>query len=404
MNLALKDVRYNLGRFVLTVFGTGMLLMVVMGMAGIYRGLVEDAMLLVQRMGADLWVVQRDTRGPFAEVSRVPRSLVYRIQAVPGVAAAREFVFHTIQRQHEKRPLRMSVLGLSWPADKGDWLPLVAGRPLRKNHYEIVADQSVGLRLGERIRLGKDTYTVVGLTRGMVSSGGDGMVFVSLWDSQAIQFDTPAEAIRLERAARQRRSQSDEAFFKQPALVERLSEPASRLPAVASPELSAVVVDLRPGADLGAVAETISAWGDVSVFTKGGQEDLLVQGMVDKARRQLGMFRALLTVIAAIIMALIIYTLTLDKLHSIALLKLIGAQNRVILGLILEQALMLGVLGYGIAYFVGQKLFPMFPRRVVLTGEDLIQLGVITLVISVLSSVLGIWRAMRVHPNQALMG
>ena len=50
----------------------------------------------------------------------------------------------------------------------------------------------------------------------------------------------------------------------------------------------------------------------------------------------------LLTVIAAIIMALILYTLTLDKIHSIALLKLIGAPNTVILGLILQQALMLG--------------------------------------------------------------
>lgn len=404
MNLALKDIRYNLGRFALTTVGIGMLLMVVMGMAGIYRGLIEDATLLVERIGADLWVVQRDTRGPFAELSRVPRTLVYRVQAVPGVASAREFVFHTIQRQHKGRPLRISVLGLGWPADKGDWLPLVGGRPLRQNHYEIVADQTLGLHLGERLRLGKENYTVVGITRGMVSSGGDGMAFVTHWDSQAIQFDTPPEAIRLERAARQRRSQSDETFLKQPVLVERLSEPAGQLPAVPEPELTAVVVRLQPGAGAQRVIATMAAWGDVTVFTKAEQEDLLVQGMVDKARRQLGMFRVLLTVIAAIIMALILYTLTLDKLHSIALLKLIGARNWVILGMIVQQALVLGVLGYGIAYLAGQKLFRLFPRRVVLTDADLVQLAVIVLVISVLSSVLGIWRAMRVEPNQALMG
>lgn len=404
MNLALKDIRYNLGRFALTAVGIGMLLMVVMGMAGIYRGLIEDATLLVERIGAELWVVQRDTRGPFAEVSRVPRTLVYRVQAVPGVASAREFVFHTVQRQHNGKPLRMSVLGLDWPADKGDWLPLVAGRPLRRNHYEIVADQSLGLRLGERLRLGKEYYTVVGMTRGMVSSGGDGMAFVTVWDSQAIQFDTPPEGVRLERAARQRRSQSDETFLKQPLLAERLWEPARQLPAVPAPELSAVVVAFEPGANTQRAIETITAWGDVSVYTRAQQEAFLVQGMVAKARRQLGMFRALLTVIAAIIMALILYTLTLDKLHSIALLKLIGARNRVILGMIVEQALILGVLGYGIAYLVGQKLFPLFPRRVVLTNEDLVQLAGIVLAISVLSSVLGIWRAMRVEPNQALMG
>ena len=40
-----------------------------------------------------------------------------------------------------------------------------------------------------------------------------------------------------------------------------------------------------------------------------------------------------------------------------------------ILGLILQQAIMLGGVGYGIAYLVGQKLFPDFPRRVVLTNK-----------------------------------
>ncbi len=404
MNLAAKDIRHNLGRFILTVFGIGMLLMVVMGMAGIYRGLIEDATLLVERIGADLWVVQRDTRGPFAEISRVPRSLVYRLLAVPGVQSAREFVFHTIQREHRGKPLRMSILGLSWPLDKGEWLPLIAGRPLGQNHYEMVADKTLGFRLNERIKLGKDTFTVVGITSGMVSTNGEGMAFLTVLDAQAVQFDMPGEAIRLQRAARERRSEKDDVFLSQPLLVERLARPAAELPAITSPDLSAVVIRVAPGADPAAVAATISTWADVSVFTRTAQEELLLQGMVDKARRQLGMFRVLLTVIAAIIMALILYTLTLDKLHSIALLKLIGAPNWTILGLILQQAIALGAAGYGIARLVGEKLFPYFPRRVIVTNEDLLQLAVIVVVISVLSSLLGIWRAMRVQPNEALMG
>jgi putative ABC transport system permease protein len=404
MNLAIKDIRHNLGRFILTVLGIGMLLMIVMGMAGIYRGLLEDATLLINRIDADLWIVQKDTRGPFAEVSRVPKSLVYRVEAVPGIQSSREFVYHTIQRQHNGKPMRMSVLGLSWPVDKGEWLPLISGRALRQNHFEIVADKTLGLQLGERIPLGKESYTVVGITSGMVSSGGDGMAFTTIQDSQAIQFDSSGESVRLERAARDSRGQENELFLSQPALTEQLARPIAELPGVTPPPLSAVIAKVAPGADPLQVQNIISSWGDVSVFSRDGQEELLVQGMVDKAKRQLGMFRVLLTIIAAIIMALILYTLTLDKIHSIALLKLIGAQNHVILGLILQQALLLGGLGYGIAWAVGQKLFPHFPRRVVLTNDDLIQLAVIVCVISVLSSLLGIWKAMRVNPNDALMG
>ena len=167
MNLAVRDIRHHLGRFAFTTVGVGLLLMIVMGMGGIYRGLIHEATLLVNSVGTDLWIVQGSTRGPFAEISRVPANLEPRVLAVPGVAQARRFVSHTIQREHRGRPLRIVVQGLSWPDDKGDWVPLVAGRPIAQAHYEMIADQSLNLPLGEKIRLGKNVYEVVGQTRYM---------------------------------------------------------------------------------------------------------------------------------------------------------------------------------------------------------------------------------------------
>ncbi|NLK83498.1 MAG: ABC transporter permease, partial [Lentisphaerae bacterium] len=118
--------------------------------------------------------------------------------------------------------------------------------------------------------------------------------------------------------------------------------------------------------------------------------------------RQLGLFRLLLIIVSAVIMALILYTLTLDKIHDIAMLKLMGAKNRVILGLIMKQALLLGSIGFVIAYFIGEWLFPYFPRRVVIINEDLIQLAVVVLLISIMSSFLGIAKALRVDPGEVL--
>jgi putative ABC transport system permease protein len=402
MNLALKDIRHNLGRFILTTVGVGLLLMIVMGMGGIYRGVIEDATLLIDRVGADLWVVQRHTRGPFAEISRVPSSLVHRVQAVPGVQMSREFVYHTIQRERAGKPLRIAVLGLSWPTDKGEWLPLSAGRHLRQNHFEMIADETLRLPIGSQITLGKETYTVVGTTRNFISSNGDGIAFVTVQDALAIQFDVPGEGVRLERAARDARGQTFEAAMKQPALLDNANRPTLELPAIARPQLSAVMVTVQPGMEIDEVAAIIAGWSDVSVFTQEGQRELLLKGSVEKIKAQIGLFRVLLTIIAAIIMALILYTLTLDKIHSIALLKLIGAPNHVILGLILQQAMLLGGMGFGIAYLLGQKVFPLFPRRVIITDGDVLQLGMIVLGISVASSVLGIWKALQVSPNEAL--
>jgi putative ABC transport system permease protein len=402
MNLAVRDIRHSLGRFVLTTIGVGMLLMTVMGMGGIYRGLVDDALIVIRGVGADLWVVQRDTRGPFSEVSRLPRNVVDRVAAVPGVIDAREFVYHTIQREHANRPLRMGVLGLGWPSDRGEGLPLIAGRPLAQNHFEMIADQSLGLPLGERLRLGKETYTVVGLTRGMVSSGGDGIGCFTSRDAQAIQFDVPGEAIRLERRARRDRANAIDFGRMQPSVLDLASSSTSNIPALPGPAISAVIARLMPGADASETLRTFEGWSDVTVYTRTQQEQLLLTGSVDRARRQLLLFRVLLTIISAVIMALIIYTLTIDKLHPIALLKLIGAPNRVIVGLIMQQSLIMGVLAFGVGYVIGLRLFPMFPRRVVITSSDLLQLGEIVLVISVLASLLGIWKAMRVGPNEAV--
>jgi putative ABC transport system permease protein len=296
----------------------------------------------------------------------------------------------------------MVVQGLAWPDDRGDWVPLAAGRPLRQAHFEMIADQSLKLPLGSRIRLGKDFYQVVGLTKGMVGTGGDGLAFFTVADAMAIQSDEPGEAIRLERAARRQRLENIDLGRLQPMLGERAAGLARNIPALGAPRVSAILVTLQTGADAAEVRRILETWPDVTVYSTQQQKDLLLAGMVDKARRQLGLFRALLIVISTIIIALIIYTLTLDKIRDIALLKLIGARNRVIGGLILQQSLLMGALGYALAWWMGTYAFPHFPRLVLISQSDLINLAVIVIIISTVASLLGIWKALRVEPNTVL--
>ena len=56
------------------------------------------------------------------------------------------------------------------------------------------------------------------------------------------------------------------------------------------------------------------------------------------------LFMVLLIIVSAVIIALIVYTLTMDKVRSIATLKLIGAPDRTIIGLIVQQALSMGII------------------------------------------------------------
>ena len=142
MNLAFHDIKHHAGRFVATSAVVGLLFTVVLAMAGIYQGLVDDATVLVNRMNADLWVVQRGTRGPFADPSRLDPSAESRVAAVPGVLAARAFTTQVLQRDHAGKQLRFVLVGLSFPDERGDDLSIVQGRAIRQAHGELIAAAS----------------------------------------------------------------------------------------------------------------------------------------------------------------------------------------------------------------------------------------------------------------------
>lgn len=377
MNLAWRDIRHQGPRFVMTGLGLGLLFAVVLAMGGIYRGMVEDAVLLVDRMGADLWLVQRGTRGPFAERSVVPESLEPRARGVPGVQWARAFTTITVQPRHEGRVLRLTLVGLAWPDERGDSLQLHAGRPLRGAHREILVDRSLGLSLGERLVLGDETFRVVGLGQGLVSSGGDALGFVTQNDLSAIQRHLAPEALRLARAA-------------------------GTLQAEAG--ASAVLIRVAPGASVDGVRARFARWGDVSVHTTEEQRAFLLEGVVDKARRQIGLFRALLAVVSGIVVSLVIFNMTVAKTREIALVKLMGARWSLVVGMILQQSLLLTVLAFAFALAVAQVAFPHFPRRVVVGGEELAGVLGLSVGIALVASIAAIRRALRIPATTVLAG
>jgi putative ABC transport system permease protein len=85
INLAARDIGHHLGRFVFTGVGLGLLIGVTLTMAGVFRGMVADGRALLAASGADLWVVQKDTLGPWAEPSSA--SATISIAAWPACPA-----------------------------------------------------------------------------------------------------------------------------------------------------------------------------------------------------------------------------------------------------------------------------------------------------------------------------
>lgn len=403
MNLALRDVRRHLARFVGTAAGLGLLLSVVVAMQGIYAGMVDDATILTRAMHADLWLVQRDTRGPFAEGSRLDPSVEARAAAVPGVRTARPYTYQLIQREHRGAVMRIALVGLGWPDDPGRSLPLVRGRRLQQPHGEMIVDASLGLGIGEKLMLAGEHYRVVGLTRNALTSGGDSVAFMTVSDAELVAFDQPPEAAVLERQRVVERLRRTDLGRGQPALEDLATDPRWRAPALASPPVAAVLVEADPHR-LAEVREVMRSWGDVSVYSQSEEEALLLGGVVQRARMQIGLFTAILTLTAAVIVMMVMYNLTLEKTHDLAVLKLMGAPKPRLLGLVLQQAWLLGALGYAVAFTLGELVFPMFPRRVLITETISMVAPIATMAIVTLASILGLTHVMRIDPSRALEG
>jgi putative ABC transport system permease protein len=397
MDLAVKDIRRHLGKFLATIVGVGLLLTIVLVMNGIYQGNIADGVWLIENTAADLWVVERGRGGPFNESSRMPTDAYRSVAATPGVARASPLITYAAQREIGGRSQQFTIIGYDVFEGLGGPGRIVAGRPIRAAHYELVADAKLGLALGDRVRLATHDYTVVGITREAVDSGGNPLVYLSLPDAQAVQYQQDNRALEAARAASLAR-------------LERAGytpeQAAKLLPLVSTPAdtINAVLVQLSPGADRERVRESIRDWLYFNVYTTAEERGLMLEGRLARMSGVLGLFRSLLVVVSIVIIALIVYVLTIEKIRSIATLKLIGAPNRVIVRLIMEQSLALTLASFVVAYALARLIEPRFVRTLVFLPEETAATFLVMLAGGVLASLMAIWHALRTPPQLALGG
>ena len=396
ISFAGRDILHSWSKFVLTGIGLGLLIGVTLTMAGVYRGMVDDAKALLNNSGADLWVVQQDTQGPYAESSSIHDDVYRSLLSLSGVARAANVTYLTMQVRLDNTDVRAMVVGFE-PGQPGEPGYLIAGRHITRNHYEAVADIKTGFRLGDSIRIRRHDYRVVGLTKRMVSSGGDPMVFIPLKDAQEAQFLKDNDAILNERA----RTAANPALNRPgvPGLLEAIqaSQNANR-------NVNAVLVQVASGSQPETVANDVRRWKHLEAFTRVQMEEILVAKLIATSARQIAMFLVILAVVSAAIVAFIIYTMTLGKIREIAVLKLIGTRNRTIAGMILQQALGLGLIGFLVGKVSATVWAPFFPKYVLLEPGDAARGFVVVMVICALASTLAIRAALRVDPANAIGG
>jgi len=380
INLAKEDVKYTLGKFLVTAMGVGMLLGIVLIMMGVYRGMIVDAEVLLGDINADMWVVQEDTLGPFAESSRIHEDLKYTLKAIPGIDKSEAITFQNIQLPAKDKKVRVLAVGYDVYGSISPLNPerLIEGRGLKTDHYEIVVNDNTGFALHDTMQLGRNIYTVVGITHGSVSSGGDPLVYISLKDAQELQFSYSNKEIQNDRAR---------------GIISRDAH-----------LVNAIVATIKTGYNVDAIAQEIRTWQHKSVYTRDEEKAVLTKNVIERASKQIGLFTVILVVVSTIIIALIIYTMTLEKIKEISILKLIGISNTTIIKMIVQESLLLGILAFIFGNIFAHLIYGKFPKRVVLEMPDAWMLFGIVLIGSLLASFVGVKKVISADPTAAIGG
>jgi len=380
INLALKDIKHSLSKFLITAISVGVLLGIVIIMIGVYRGMVFDAKVLVNDIKADIWVVQQDTLGPFAQTSRVHEDLKNQIAYQDGVKYADAITFQTFQMENKYGDFKVMLIGYD-PLGKIpviDKSKLVKGRVLQKQHFEIVVSQKTHYKLGEYIKLGRDRFKVVGITKNTVSNSGDYLIYTSLKDAEVLQFTYTNERIR-----------SDE----------------KRGIKGSNPHLvNTIIAQIKNGYSAQSVAANIQKTTHKKVFTKKDQTNLLLQRVIKKSSKQIGTFTFILIMVSIVIIALIIYTMTLEKIKEISILKLIGIPNSTISKMVIQETIVLSILAFISGNIFARLISDVFPKRILLLSSDAIGLLAVILLFSIFASLFGIVKVVKTDAAQAIGG
>lgn len=341
--LTFRDLLFRKTRFiVVTLLGA-----VVFALLFVMTGLVEQFNLepfdTVDVFGADSWIVPDGISGPFTATSAASAEMLDAVEAdtKAAVVVSRSSVFDD-GKADEVILVGHEVDGFGSP-DPSDGRAATAPG-------ELVADSTAGLDVGQEVTVAGVPFTVVGETTDTTLLAGIPVVFMTLADAQDLVFRT------------------DEV-------------------------ISAVLVD----GEVGAIPAGAKAMTSDEVA-----EDVLEP--LEGAIASIDLVRALLWIVAGIIVGAVVYLSALDRQRDFAVLKAVGAPNSSLLASLAIQAVLVALAAVAVAAIIQLFLAPQFPLAVRVPARAFWQLPLLAVVMALVAGAAGMRKVLRSDPSQAFSG
>lgn len=350
---ALRDLQWRRKRFLVAVLGTALVLSMSLLMTGLSNSFTVEVDRTLDRQRASWWVTFASATGPFSWGSYLTPVDVERLTASDsGLKDPAPILYGTGTAETDPGEANNTIVNITVfgviPGELGAPTSVAEGS-LELKSGTIIVPRAVGKDVGESLRIGGFDFTVGGIVDKASLIGGTSTVIMTLEDVQRVL------------------------FAGQP-LVSMI--------------LASDVADLEP---------TYRAFDRDEVF-----EDLM-RPLQDPIL-SINFVNTLLWIVAAFIVAAIVYLNVMERARDFAIFKSAGVRTAAIGAGICLQAALIALFASGVAIVLGLLLAPYFPLTVVISTESMFILPILATSVGVLSGLVGVSFTSRVSPSSAFGG
>ena len=343
---SLRDLQWRRRRFIIAVVAAGLAFALSLIMSGTLHHLRQEGVRTVNLYEADSWVVAKGVTGPFTSASFISGDAVDTVRQLPGVHDASPLLIARSVVDKED----VNVVGYQRNSFTQPTRVQSGTAPTERGVATV--DDTLGLKVGDTVTFGGHSFPVGAVSTNTSFYFGMPTVFLPIEDVQdALAADEPVVS----------------------TIVVRGRLAASSVPA------------------------------GLSLMTNDEVREDLDRVLI-KTAQTLGIINTLLWIMAAGIIAALVYITVLERTRELAVHKATGSSNGSLVRGLLLQASVLALCAALIAAGIALVLAPTFPFAVEIPAVAYIQLLSIAVIVGGIASLAGLRRIVRIDPALAFGG
>jgi len=405
-SIARKNLFEDIPRLLVAQAGIMFAVSLVTIQTGILNGFTRSTGILIDRSKADIWVASKD----MVELELtlpISAAFLQQSQQVAGVQRAEAMLLSGgIWRSPQGKITSVRLFGFDPAGTLFKPFEVTQGNMADlKQPYTVITDatnlDNLDIaQVGDRAAIGSLSVKLVGVTTDAQSIASSTFLFSSLENAKA--YATGNRTANLN--CRMQNGQFQCTNVYQPSAG---TNPAALQPTplTSTDAISYVLIQAKPGQDLHALKQKLeAALPDTRAYTR--------QEMAARTRNYwvqrtgigfiLGLGATVGIVVGMVIVGQILYSSVADHLKEFATLKAMGVPDRVVYGIIIQQALLMAVLGYipSLALCMGLGAWTFATQGITILITPIAAVGIfgITVFMCVGSALFAIQKVTRVDP------